>query len=225
MAVRQLFIPIKNYIGVRIENIEFKYFSGFSETQKQKNIESLHFACYENGFRNILEVSTKSPVLLGRKLSAFNLTAETMVHHQKFTVEQAFQSSKVFENGGPYTDLLHKTSREAKLDVRLKSSGKLKYFELFGERYENFPPTLFYDWLYINTLSKNIELFDDLNEYCSFTDIEFNEKKSINCQAYSLALFISLRDNNVSLESLKDISVLKKICEKEYSKRWKNHNQ
>lgn len=225
MAIRQLFIPKKNYIGVKTENIEFKYFPGFSETQKQKSIETLHFACYENGFRNILEVSTKSPVVLGRKLSAFNLAAETIVYHQKFTVEQAFQSSKVFENGGPYTDLLHKTSREAKLDVRLKSSGKLKYFEFFGKKYESFPPTLFYDWLYINTLLKNIDLLDGLNEYCSFTDIEFNDKKSINCQAYSLALFKSIKNNNVDLSNLKDISFFKRICEREYSERWKNYNQ
>lgn len=40
-----------------------------------------------------------------------------------YSVECAFQSSKVFENGGAYTDLLYKTSREAK-DERLKKLWK-----------------------------------------------------------------------------------------------------
>lgn len=33
--------------------------------------------------------------------------------------------------------------------------------------------------------------------YDAFTDIEFNPQKSINCQAYSIALFVALTKRNL----------------------------
>lgn len=81
-------------------------------TQKQKSILSLHKNFLEKyPQRRILEISTKSNNELGVKLSAFNLMIHT--NERAFSVESAFQSSKVFENGGPYTDLLNKSSKEA----------------------------------------------------------------------------------------------------------------
>lgn len=62
-----------------------------------------------------LEISTKSEEPLGRKLSAFHLT----LNH--YALENVFQSAKVFENGGPYLDLLNVAPREAKHDERLKN--------------------------------------------------------------------------------------------------------
>lgn len=47
---------------------------------------------------------------------------------KSFSVETAFQGSKVFEKGGPYVDLLNGTSRDAKKDMRLKESGNLIEF-------------------------------------------------------------------------------------------------
>ncbi|MDN5802520.1 MAG: hypothetical protein L0H34_08495, partial [Psychrobacter sp.] len=38
----------------------------------------------------------------------------------------------------------------------------------------------------------NSNLKEEALNYNAFTDIEFNPKKSINCQAYSLALYVSL---------------------------------
>ena len=55
------------------------------------------------------------------------------------------------------------------------------------------PPTFFYDWLYINALIKNENLIKQVLKYDCFSDIEFNEKKLINCQAYSVALFVSMK--------------------------------
>jgi hypothetical protein len=129
---------------------------------------------------------------LGVALSAFNLKSETVGKGKELTVETAFQSSKVFERGGPYRDLLHATSREAKKDPRIKESGRLIEFNFFGERWPLEPKTAFYDWIYINILLKNEQFSEQLGSYDAFTDIEFNPKKSINCQAYSVALFRSL---------------------------------
>lgn len=193
MAIRPIFISdhIKpNY--VETDEIEFDWFPGFSIKQKQRSIASLH----ENFKKKyptlkILEVSSKSENNLGVALSAFNLTIKTK-NNKSFSVETAFQSSKVFEQGGPYIDLYDKNSREAKKDPRLKTSGKLVRFQYFNRTWPLEPKTLFYDWLYINALSLNEELSNSILKYDAFSDIEFNPDKSINCQARSAALYISL---------------------------------
>jgi hypothetical protein len=193
MAYRPIFIPVMEgncFVETRL--IEFKYFNGFSVSQKQKSIESLHDKAKEGNELTILEISSKSKSDLGVNLSAFNLLIETVKNKRKFTVESAFQASKVFEGGGPYVDLLNKTSREAKSDKRLTTSGRLKQFNFYDSVWGLEPKTAFYDWLYINALIKSDILRDELLEFDAFTDIEFNLEKSINCQAYSAALFVSL---------------------------------
>jgi len=209
---RPYFLPYKNGIGVEQETIDFKFYSGFSASQKLKTIDSFHHEILQK-YKNlkVLEISTKSNEKLGQELSAFNLKSETVNKKIPFTVETAFQSSKVFENGGPYIDLLYKTSKQAKTDERLKTSGKLISFKFLNKDYPIEPNTLFYDWLYINVLEKNKELHKDLFQYNCFTDIEFNPAKSINCQAHAVALFISMKKNNIDFVKIKDIDYFKKI--------------
>ena len=84
------------------------------------------------------------------------------------------------------------TPREAKKDKRLLTSGRLIGFKFFGKEWELEPQTAFYDWLYISALRKQQELAEQIVEYDAFTDIEFNPERSINCQAYSAALYVSL---------------------------------
>lgn len=185
--------------------IDFKYYSGFSKLQKQKTIMSLHNAFYEKYSNfNILEISSKSNDELGIKLSAFNLLIETKKTKKKYSVESVFQSSKVFEGGGPYYDILDKTPREAKRDERLKNSGNLKFFYCFKKKFELEPKHYFYNWLYVNALSQKIneELVEDIIEYNAFTDIEFNPLKSINCQARAAAIYVSLRKKRLLSQAL-----------------------
>lgn len=54
----------------------------------------------------------------------------------------------------PYQDLLSASSRDAKKDDRIKESGRLIAFDLFGEKWPLEPKTAFYDWVYLNTLAK-----------------------------------------------------------------------
>lgn len=204
MAQRPVF-SISNNCPYVIENlIDFKFFSGFSIKQKQKSIYSLHDA-YLNIKPNskILEISSKSENELGVKLSAFNLMIKTK-SNKKYSVEMAFQASKVFENGGPYTDLLERSSKEAKTDPRLKNSGRLKFFYFDKRRFELVPVTYFYNWLYINTLNLYPELAYALMKYDSFTDIVFNPNKSLNCQARAAAVYVSLKKNNQLNNALKN---------------------
>lgn len=203
MAQRYCFISDEN-IFFKEELIDFKYYNGFALSQKRKCIKSLHQSI-EKKFSNkkILEVSTKSETPIGKALSAFNL------RYQNIPLENIFQSSKVFENGGPYKDILELSPKEAKRDERLKKSGDLICFYYNDEKWLLNPKTAFYDWIYINALYeiylKN-NFYKEVLNYDVFTDIEFNHKKSINCQARSVAIFVTLIKNGLIKEYLSNKS-------------------
>ena len=197
MAIRPIYIAEKSFVGVKKLDIDFKWYPGMAKVQKQKSIESLHEQAHKQGIKNILEISSKSKNSVGIELSAFNLSFTTK-KGAIVSVESAFQGSKVFDRGGPYTDLMTKSSREAKKDLRIKESGNLIHFQLLDKKFPIKPKTYFYDWVYINTLNQpnNKVLAENITEYEAFTDIEFNPSKSINCQAYSAALYVSLLAND-----------------------------
>jgi hypothetical protein len=197
MANRPIFIPhLESPVGVNELMLDFEWYPGMSKSQKQKSIRSLHDAASLKGYSPILEISSKSELELGSQLSAFNLMVTTKVKNITFTVETAFQGSKVFENAGPFKDLIGLDSRAAKKDIRLRESGKLIRFEFFGKDFPLVPRTYFYDWVYINALEQNKKLANQLMNFRGFSDIEFNPSKSINCQAYSAALYLSLVIND-----------------------------
>jgi len=221
MAIRPIYIPdlSSGSPGVLAKNIEFKWFPGMSKSQKQRSISSLHEEASKLNISPVLEISSKSYTGLGVELSAFNLMITTRKRLRSFSVEMAFQSSKVFEKGGPYTDLLEGTSLQAKKDVRLKESGSLIKFRFFSTDFPLEPKTLFYDWLYINALDKNRGLSDQVVSYRGFTDIEFNPNKSINCQAYSAALYVSLSYCKAIPKALESPESFIKVLEREYTNR------
>ncbi|EAA3717222.1 hypothetical protein CWX89_003182 [Salmonella enterica subsp. enterica serovar 4,12:d:-] len=195
MAQRPVYIPTgEKQLYVKTESVDFTWFAGMSVKQKQRSVDSLHEAAKSilPNPGKILEISSKSHDDLGIALSAFNLSFTTLKHQRTLTIECAFQGSKVFQRGGPYTDIFEMTSREAKKDKRLLTSGRLTGFKFFGIEWELEPLTAFYDWLYISALRKRTELAEQIVEYNAFTDIEFNPERSINCQAYSAALYVSL---------------------------------
>ncbi len=127
---------------------------------------------------------------------------KTVKHEREFSLECAFQASKVFENGGPYKDLLNARSLDAKRDPRLKESGRLIKFHFFNVDWGLEPRTAFYDWLYINALHKQSDLANLVLTYRAFSDIAFNPDKSINCQAYAAALYVSLHERGLLSETM-----------------------
>ncbi|ONI38837.1 hypothetical protein AN639_07075 [Candidatus Epulonipiscium fishelsonii] len=214
MAKRPVYIVSMRDALVDELYIDFDWYSGFAITQKQKSIKSLHENFVkDNKDKKVLEISSKSPTSLGVSLSAFNLMINKKNSEEKFSVECAFQSSKVFENGGPYKELLSKSSLEAKKYDKLTTSGDLINFQYNNVDWELEPKTLFYDWLYITALSLDInkDLATQLLEYNAFTDIEFNPKKSVNCQAYSAALYVSLYRRGLLQKALTSIDEYKKV--------------
>lgn len=211
MAERQVFIPIN--MRVDVKTVEFTWHPGLSKEQKQKSVRSLHKAsCEQYKFNNILEVSTKSESSLGRKLSAFNLKKE--VHGKMCDLESVYQGSKVFENGGPFTDLYEQSALSAKQDKRITESGNLISFKFENDSWETEPQKAFYNWLYIKSLMDSFtnkkSLINQLSKFDAFTDIEFNHAKSINCQAHALACFKLLSEDN-KLDLLDDRVAFLKI--------------
>lgn len=212
MANRPVYVALNSYPYSQRIDVDFKFFSGFSPKQKKLSIESLH-AAFMNMYpdKSILEISTKSEIELGVKLSAFNLQIVMPNSNQKFFVESAFQSGKVFEHGGPFTDILHKTPREAKSDNRLKTSGKLVAFKFFNRDFPLEPKTYFYHWLYLNALDSHHDLATEIMNYDCFTDIEFNPKKSLNCQAEAAAIFVGLNKAGKLDAALKNEKMFLKV--------------
>lgn len=207
MAVRPIFIPkFKGDFLVKTKNVDFEWFPGLSVSQKQKSIDSLHLEAKKlEDVERILEISSKSKNELGIALSAFNLMIKSEKGKQ-VSVECVFQSSKVFEEDIQYLDLLEVSSREAKKDPRLKSSGRVIAFRTYGKRDKEWgtePITAYYDWLYVNALNQHTEFHEELLEYSAFSDIEFNPEKSLNCQAYSVALFCALYKRGFLEKALK----------------------
>ena len=215
MTSRFVYIPKTDEVGVVKKRIMFDWYPGFAVSQKQKSINSLHKNAKLQGLQNILEVSSKSPETLGVLLSAFNLSFK-MKSGRSDLMESVFQGSKVFEKGGPFIDLYYKAPVEAKKDERLKNSGNLIRFEFNNRIFKLNPKTLFYDWLYINIINQNKNILDKIAKYDGFTDIEFNPDKSINCQAYSVALVVSLLKNNVLDQALVSLEDFMRIMKKEY---------
>ncbi len=225
MATRKIFIPNQKTIGVIEKQVDFQWYPGLSFSQKQKSVQSLHEACKMLGIENVLEISTKSMELLGQKLSAFNLMTILPKTNKKITIESAFQGSKVFEKNGPYIDIYNKSSIEAKKDIRLKISGNLCSFDFCGLKFSTRPKTFFYDWLYTNSLFQHKDYIEQIKKYDAFTDIEFNDVKSINCQARSVALCVSLLHNNVSENSIQDPEVFYNTLRNYYDNNDTNKNQ
>lgn len=198
MARRPIFVPnLSGFPFVEEILVEFDWYPGFSKSQAQKSIASLHrVAAAEQNIPHVLEISSKSPNPLGVALSAFNLMLES-AENREISVECAFQGSKVFERGGPYTDLYSASSRKAKIDERLRNSGNLVAFNFLGEDFPTHPVTAFYDWLYIIALQQHAKLAQELQAFQGFSDIVFNPKRSANCQARSAALFVSLHHRGI----------------------------
>jgi hypothetical protein len=202
VAERPVFISSPDESGfVETLSCSLVWSPGFALSQKQKNIKALHESAAKAGYSPLLEISTKSDDHLGRQLSAFNLKVRCQ-EFGEIPLECAFQGGKVFQRGGPFTDLYQAEPRDAKRDHRLQNSGRLVGFSFENRRFPLEPKTAIYDWLYISALLPQRESFDQLCQYVGFTDIEFNPERSINCQARSCALFVALTKGHLLDEAM-----------------------
>ena len=166
------------------EIVEFTYVKGMAFSQKCKNVLSFH-SSIQTQFPNakILEVSTKSYNPVGVALSAFNLTLDGC------PVECLYHASKVFEDETCFEFLKDDSPRDAKRYIRENGQKPLKCYKYQNEEISLDTGTLFYDYIYIRALIQHPEVSSALSDYDIFTDIEFNEKKGVNCQARACAIY------------------------------------
>lgn len=198
MVTRPVFSPEKDSVGVKVENsAPFVWNPGFSPSQKKKNVVALHEAIRKsNPEMRPLEVSSKSERGVGVALSAFNLG--TMSNGKFYSVESVFQASKVFAGGiGPFPELYEGNPAEVRAKVRELAKSPLVAFKTGDVVWDLNPTRAFYDWVYCRALHRNPVLVEELAPYNCFTDVEFNPVRSLNCQAYAVALYLSLAANGV----------------------------
>ena len=213
MATRPCYRPLEKFVGYRtVESAPFAWAGGFAFSQKQKNVVSLHDAIHRiDPSAKILEISSKSLQPLGVSLSAFNL--KFPYNGAECSVESVFQASKVFEKAGPFPELYSHDSREVRHHVQDVSAGqRLLAFEFDGVRWELEPKTAFFYRLYIHALLANPQLAAEVREFDAFTDIEFNPKRQINCQAAATAFYVSLCRTGKLEEAMADREAFIRFC-------------
>ena len=205
---RPVFMPRVNSDNlVKTDMVRFERHVGFASRQKKKSINDMHQVIHKKyGFNHVLELSSKSGNKLSFLLSPLSIKLTNENGGEQYSVENAFQSSMVFEDGGPYIDLLSAPPRQAKKDERLITSGELIGYNYFGMEWSVEPLTTFYDWLYVNALKQNPQLHEEVMQYQAFTDMEFNPKKSIHGAAYALAMFVALHKREL-LDNVEDPAV------------------
>lgn len=194
MATRPVFYSVDSSACPRIGEIqiEFEWYPGFSIAQKQRSIASLHSNIVSTtNFRNPLEISSKSALPLGVSLSAFNLKLQfRRTPVVRASVETVYQGSKIYV-GHERND--HDRYLLGPREARKRAREYEECYKLSGWVIDDFffgldSGTQFYDWLYLGALYQQPDLLLQLVQYDCFTDIEFNPKKSLACQARSAAL-------------------------------------
>lgn len=204
MSERIYYVP--NESGQKLydeKTIEFWYFRGFAASQKMRSIVSMHEEI-KKGNKDAwpLEISIYSPEKTGVKLCDNNLKIYVTKMRKYVSVQTIFQASKVFENGGPYTELLSLPPEEAKQDKRLKNSGQVVGYEFKGEMWDPVPTNMFYDYLYLTALGENREFLEQALDYNAYTDIGVNQERAIDCPARAVAIAVGLYRRGLLEKSL-----------------------
>jgi hypothetical protein len=198
MAQRPVFRPRRDALGVSELPVDFRWHAGLSASQKRKSVQSLHAAARDSHDVKVLEVSSKSTEEVGTVFSAFRLQFPRTSDGRWVTVESAYQAAKVFEGYGPFPEAESMEPREARRFVGRHRERPLWGFEFEGRHYPLTEGLGFYHLLYRRAILRGRpsaqERFTEIVEtYDAFTDIEFNPKTAVNCQARCLALLVSAR--------------------------------
>jgi hypothetical protein len=216
LATRPIFIPRADRGPlVEVLPVDIQWHGGFSVLQKQKNILELHDKAKRLGIHPILEISTKSLVEVGRRLSAFNLKID--VNGTLKSLESVYQSSKVFAHSGQHEHLMDLEPFMAKREVHSLGQGPIVAFRLLGEEFPTEPKNAFYDWLYLKAITPHEEWIKKNLHYAAYSDIEFNPSKSINCQGRAVAEFHALSLRNSTMDCVNDFEKFKNLLQ--YSQR------
>ena len=149
----------------------------------------------------LLEISSRTPQLLGNHVRASRLMLECRGEHA--CVESVYLSQLKFSYGGPYHDVLTKPLHETRQDIRFKASGRV--IRAMGEHYD-WPReylSYYYAWLYIQALLKQPDLATALCEYDAFSDVSFDPHVSAHCVAEAAAIYATLVHHDLLQTAMK----------------------
>ena len=199
MATRPVFVPDSdpdNPQLVHVHEVDFQWLSGRDPQQIKANIAKLHTAAGHRNLAPLLHVSPDSGDPLGIRISATNLVVEGP---NSFLIPliAAFQGSKVFTGGGPFTDLYRKREVEIAADPRLTESGSHLGFRFKGLEWGKKAETMFYDWLVLHAIHRHRKLASGICRFKGFTNVECLSGVHAACHARSCALYAALAEKEL----------------------------
>lgn len=206
MATRPVFVPESdpdNPQLVHVHEVDFQWLSGRDPQQIKANVAKLHTAAGHQNLAPLLHVSPDSDDPLGIRISATNLVVEGP---NSFLVPliAAFQGSKVFTGGGPFTDLYRKREAEIAADSRLRESGRHLGFRFRDLEWGKRAETMFYDWLVLHAINRHRKLASGIRRFKGFTDVECLTGGQVACHARSCALYAALAAKELLEEVFED---------------------
>lgn len=191
MAVRKVYLPLGEYPYVKEVSVTFPWASGSKHQNVQAVLDTFHDVYPEVA---ALEVSLASSQPEGVAAAAMKLPLRLASLEQEVPVGIVYEASKVFENGGPYPELLQLSRQKVQKDPRLQQSGKCLGFRLEGQDYPVEPhPYAFFNWIYGKALQQNPEKAEALLKFGAFSDLELgSSKKDRNSPARAAAVYAGL---------------------------------
>jgi hypothetical protein len=199
MATRPVFVPEidpNNPQLVHVHEVDFQWLPGRDPQQIKANIAKLHGAAGHRKLEPLLHVSPDSDDPLGIRISATNLVVEGPKSYL-IPLIAAFQGSKVFTGGGPFTDLYRKREAEIVADPRLVESGNHLGFRFRDLEWGKKAETMFYDWLVLHAIHRHQKLASGIRRFKGFTDVECLTGGQVACHARSCALYAALAEKKL----------------------------
>ena len=127
MAVRKVYLPLTEYPYAKEVSITFPWSNGSKQQNVQAVLDTFHDVYPEVP---ALEVSLASAQPEGIGAAAMKLPFRLGSSEQEVPVGIVYEASKVFENGGPYPDLLQCSHQKVLKDARLQKSGRCTGYRL-----------------------------------------------------------------------------------------------
>lgn len=191
MAVRKVYLPLTEYPYAKEVSITFPWSNGSKQQNVQAVLDTFHDVYPEVP---ALEVSLASAQPEGIGAAAMKLPFRLGSSEQEAPVGIVYEASKVFENGGPYPDLLQCSHQKVLKDARLQKSGRCTGYRLEDTVFPAEPyPYAFFNWLYGCALRQNPDQAEAILKFGAFTDLTLgSSKKDRNSPARAAAVYAGL---------------------------------
>lgn len=191
MAVRKVYLSMAEFPYAKEVPVTFPWSNGSKHQNIQAVLDTFHDVYPEVP---VLEVSLASAQPEGVGAAAMKLPLR-LADGQELPVGVVYQGSRVFENGGPYTDLWQLSRQKVQKDPRLHQSGRCIGYRLEGTDYPAEPhPYAFFNWLYCRAVAQNPDRGQELLRYGAFSDLDLGSAKTDrNSPARAAAVYGGLK--------------------------------